>query len=180
MSLARGFKAYCERVVATVRGELYLDEREPINMHVLAKQLDIPVWSLAQFLSFSGESRFDSSVDEIYKKVSAMTIFEGTHRAIVFNEEHSPHRHRSNMAHELAHALLQHPPSNRGLAPQQEKLHESEAAHLGGVLMLSALQARQIAVERLSTTDASERFHVSPEMLRYRLNVTGAMRLAQR
>jgi len=180
MSLARGFKAYCERVVGAVRGELCLNEHEPIDMHVLAIHLDIPVWSLAQFLDSSGESRLNGQVDEIYRKVSAMTIFDGPRRAIVFNEEHSPHRHRSNMAHELAHALLQHPPSSYGIDPQQEKLHEEEAAHLGGVLMLSAMQARQIVVQRLSANDASERFHVSPEMLRYRLNVTGAMRLAQR
>lgn len=84
------------------------------------------------------------------------------------------------MAHELAHALLQHPPDNCGLAPEQVKLHEAEAAHLGGVLMLSAQQARQIATQRLSVEEASSRFHVSLEMLRYRLNVTGANRVAFR
>lgn len=180
MSFARGFKAYCERAVATLRSELGVGAIEPIDMHALAEHLLIPVQSLLEVLTLSGTPRTDPLVEQIYGSVSAMTTFEGTLRSIIYNEEHSPLRHRSNMAHELAHALLQHPPDNCGLAPEQVKLHEAEAAHFGGVLMLSSQQAQQIALQRLSAEEASSRFHVSLEMLRYRLNVTGAKRVASR
>lgn len=176
MSFPRGFKAYCERTVATLRDELGVGAVEPINMHGLAEHLLIPVQSLREVLTLSGTLRSDFLVEQIYGSVSAMTAFEGTQRSIIYNEEHSPLRHRSNMAHELAHALLQHPPDNCSLAPEQVKLHEAEAVHLGGVLMLSAQQARQIATHCLSVNEATVRFLVSPEMLRYRLNVTGARR----
>src|SRR2546425_294346 len=41
---------------------------------------------------------------------SALTVFHGTRRLIVHNDAHSPARQRSDLAHELAHALLIHPP----------------------------------------------------------------------
>lgn len=180
MNFARGFKADCERAVATLRNELGLDAFEPIDMHILAEHLLIPAQSLLDILLLSGTSRTDPAVVKIYESVSAMTTFAGTYRQIIYNEEHSPLRHRSNMAHELAHALLHHPPDDCGLAPEQVKLHEAEAGYFGGVLMLSAQQARQIVMQRISTEEASSCFHVSSEMLRYRLNVTGAMRVASR
>ena len=42
--------------------------------------------------------------------------------------------------------------------------------------MLSAAQAQHIARTGLSQLMAEVRYQVSPEMLRYRLNVTGATR----
>ena len=177
MKFARGFKTYCERAVATLRAELAVDDEEPIDMHSLAEHLYVPTHALAQFLIPSGSSRADQRVDEIYRKVSAFTVFDRTVRTIIYNEEHAPTRHRSNMAHELAHALLQHPPRDSGLDTRQEEMHEAEAAWMGGVLMLTTVQARQIAATRMSRVDAETKYKVSPEMLRFRLNVTGATRL---
>ncbi|MDN4592171.1 hypothetical protein DBA29_27200 [Xenophilus aerolatus] len=118
-------------------------------------------------------------IDEIYSSVSAFTVFNRSHRTIVFNESHSPARHRSNMAHELAHALLMHHAERSGVGEAQELLHEKEATWLGGVLMLTADQAHQIVTCNLPDTTATHLFCVSPEMLRYRLNVTGAAKLAR-
>ncbi len=178
MKFARGFKTHCERAVTALRAELEVDDEAPIDMHSLATHLYIPVHSLATLLITSGQSRSHPKVDEIYCKVSALTVFDGTFRTIIYNDEHPLTRHRSNMAHELAHALLQHPPSNSGLAAHQEEMHEAEAGWMGGVLMLTAGQARRIAGSRMNRTTAETQYQLSPEMLRFRLNVTGAARLA--
>ena len=180
MTLARGFKTECERAVVSLRGELGVDDEEPIDMHAAADHLYIPVQPLAEILIPAGQSRTDPHVDEIYRKVSAFTVFRGFRRWIVYNDEHPGPRHRSNMAHELAHALLQHPPRNCGLPPEQEDRHEAEAAWMGGVMMLTAAQARSIVKGGMSRAAAQVRYQLSPEMLRFRLNVTGAARLSAR
>lgn len=180
MKFHRGFKSECERHVAQFRSELKLSDDEPIHMEKAATHLEIPVIALREFLARSGRTRNDAAVAEIYSKVSAFTIFNRSHRTIVYNEEHLAPRHRSNLAHELSHALLQHPARNSGLLPEQEKLHEEEARWMGGVLMLTAKQAWRIASERMPHSAAEAQFLVSPEMLRYRLNVTGATRAPAR
>lgn len=174
MTFKRGFKSYCETTVAEVRDELRLNVHQPIEMNALAEYLGIPVHSLRSYRDILSTSRTDADVEEIYYKVSAFTYFEGNKRVIVYNDEHGPARHRSNLAHELAHALLLHPPRGSGIPLDQEELHEEEAAWMGGVLMLTTPQAYLIARSRQSKEDSMGQFGVSQEMLRYRLNVTGA------
>lgn len=180
MTLARGFKTECERTVLALREELGVDDDEPINMHAAADHLEIPVRSLAELLIPAGERRTDPHVEEIYRRVSAYTVFEGWRRSIVYNDEHAPPRHRSNLAHELSHALLQHPPRTHDLPAEQEQRHEAEAAWMSGVMMLTADQARRIVRRGMSRAVAEARFQLSAEMLRFRLNVTGAAPLAAR
>lgn len=177
MTFTRGFKASCERLVGDVRTEMAVAEEHPIDMHALANHLEIPVYPLSDIVSISLDPLRDALLAEIYKSVSAFTVFEGARRTIVYNDEHQFPRHRSNMAHELAHALLLHPPENSGLGVTQEALHEREAAWLSGVLMLTANQAKTIATRRMSQRQAEDVFQLSAEMLRFRLNVTGAARL---
>jgi hypothetical protein len=178
MKLARGFKTYAERCVAGLREELELVDDEPIDMHELCAHLRIPFYPLSRCLTHSGASRDDPSVVEIYNKTSAVTTFDGPKRTIFYNEEHPTVRHRSNMAHELAHALLQHPPRDSGIAFDAEEENEAEASWMGGVLMLTASQARRIAVTGMPWPTAQVTYQVSAEMLRFRMNVTGAAKMA--
>lgn len=178
MKLIRGFKTYSERLVQDVRTEMGLGELDPMDMGALARHLHIPFWPLNRFLEAANDTKACINVAEIYKSVSAFTFFEGRRRRIVFNDEHSPARHRSNMAHELAHALLQHPPRDSGVDKEVEDNNEAEAAWTGGVLMLPAYQARHIVVSRMTLKTAEAQFQLSPEMLRFRLNVTGAAKMA--
>ena len=178
MKFVRGFKAYTERLVQEVRDELALGELDLIDMDALAKHMDIPCWPLSVFCDAAKKPRSGAAVPEIYSSVSAFTFFDGRRRRIVYNDEHGPARHRSNMAHELAHALLQHPPRDSGVGAHAEEANEAEAAWTSGVMMLPAHHARHIAVSRTPLAVAEKRFRLSPEMLRFRLNVTGANRRA--
>ena len=177
MKLARGFKSYCERVVAAVRVEMGVPGDDLLDMPSLAEHLSISIHPLRSCLALSKHQRDDAKVQEIYKRVSAFTFFNGCVRFIVFNDEHAPARHRSNLAHELAHALLLHPPEASGATAAEEANNEAEAAWMAGVLMLTATQAKRIAVSGMSLLAAEKKYQLSSEMLRFRLNVTGADRL---
>lgn len=176
MTFRRGFKRDCELTVDGLRAELRLTVDHPIDMRALASHLEIPVQPWSDYLRIANAPRGDIYVEETYKKVSAFTVFEGYRRTIVFNDDHAPARHRSDLAHELSHALLHHPPLGSGISEEQEELHEGEAAWMGGVLMLTAGQARLIARKALPSDAAMETYGLSREMLRFRLNVTGAAR----
>lgn len=178
MTFAKGFKSDCERLVAQLREELTLPPFMPLDMGEVAKHLEIPVFSLSRYVELAGLNRSALHLDEIYGHVSALTYFVGSHRTILFNDEHPPPRHRSDMAHELAHALLGHPPDDAGLSSSQHKLHEKEAAWLSGVMMLTASQARTIVDSGWSLSKALDHYLLSPEMLRFRMNVTGAAKRA--
>lgn len=177
MTLPRGFKSYCERAVTSLRAELELQDEHPLDMDVLARHLEIPVYSLGAFLKLAGRDRSEQGLQALYQCFSAVTYFDGPRRTIVCNEEHTHARHRSNLAHELAHALLHHPPQI-GLDPVDDQQHEEQATWFGGVLMLTATQAVRIVRDRMNLTHATERYQLSGEMLRFRLNVTGAARRA--
>lgn len=175
MKFRRGFKADCERIAAEVRAELLLSIDQPVDMDELARHLHIPVRSLAAYMEHAGHLPCKHT-EEIYAKVSAFTTFHGPHRTVVYNDRHVAVRHRSNLAHELAHALLLHPPEGTASA-EKEELFEAEAAWMGGVLMLSRPQAMLVARTKIPLESAMKQFGVSPQMLRFRMNVTGAARL---
>jgi hypothetical protein len=172
----RGFKSDCERIAADVRRELSTPDEGPINLHALAEYLDIPLRPLDELVS-AASMPLDTVLLEItYRSVSAVTVFEGKRRSVVYNERHSPGRHRSNLAHEFAHALLLHPPEGSTGLPALERINEAEAAWLGGVLLLTGDQAARIARAKVPTQLALEQYEISRDMLVYRLRTTGALK----
>lgn len=177
MQYQRGFKQDCEQIAAEVRSEMQLRLDQPIDMPALAHLLAIPVIGLDQFVGQCG-GEGEREVEEIYAKVSAFTVFDRYCRTIIYNDRHSMPRHRSNLAHEISHALLRHPARDTGLSAGEEELNEKEAHWLGGVLMLTRPQAIHVARTGISVPVAMHHFEISQEMLRFRMNVTGAARLA--
>src|SRR5260370_1706656 len=98
---------------------------------------------------------------------SAVTVFRGFERTILHNESHSPGRQSSNLAHELSHALLLHPP-----APALDSLGcrdwdpvlEMEADWLAGALLIPDEAALHIARRGLDEQSAADNFGVSLPM----------------
>ncbi len=113
----------------------------------------------------------------------AATVFRGVSRTIVFNDAHHPLRQTSDIAHELAHGILAHPPtppiSEFGCRNFDAQL-EAEANWLGPALLVSREAALLIARQGLSLDKASKRYGVSKPVVRMRLNVTGARRIVER
>ncbi len=102
---------------------------------------------------------------------------------ILFNDSHSLARQNSDLAHELAHLLLAHPPEEISACARCRSFDqevENEANYLAGCILITNQAACRIAWAGLDLTVAQELYGVSAEMLNYRLNVSGARKRAAR
>ena len=174
--LRRGFKTEAEALTKEIRAELRLARLDRLDPRQLARHLDIPVLGLSDLPEgLSGAQHFLFAESEAF---SALTVFRGNRRIIVHNDSHSPARQNSNLAHELAHGLLLHEPApaldSKTGCRNWNDTNESEAAWLGGVLLVTDDMAMAVARGRIPREQARERFGVSEDMLRWRLDVTGA------
>jgi Zn-dependent peptidase ImmA (M78 family) len=182
VQLRRGFKAEAETIAREVRADLGLAEHAPLDVRRLAEHLAIPLLPLnACRQEEPAAVRHFRIVDT--GAFSAGTIFRGRRRLIVFNDAHAVTRQASDLAHELAHALLQHAPGaaldNFGCRVWSDT-YESEADWLGGALLVPELAALLVARSKQPVSEAAATYGVSQPMMQYRLNVTGAFRRAGR
>jgi Zn-dependent peptidase ImmA (M78 family) len=180
--LRRGFKKEAHALAREVRADLGLTPVDPLDPFALASLLEIPVYSLSDLRDGAAEA-----VRHLTKRdpsaFSAVTIFEGLRKTIWHNDGHALVRQRSNVAHELAHALLFHTPGSDPdpvRARPWDKTAEEEAQWLGGALLVSYEAALALARAGSDTLSGAGRYGVSTEMLTYRLNVTGALIRAAR
>jgi IrrE N-terminal-like domain len=176
----RGFKSECESLAATVRAEIGLGTREPLDPRALAAHLGIPVYPVS---SLAGNSAVAAAIDYVRTTdpsvMSAMTIFPGwprRHRVIIFNDANTPQRQNSDLAHELAHGLCLHEPryAIAGGCRDYAKLEEDEAAWLSGCLLVPRDAALAVALSRTPIDRAAADYGVTNRMMSWRVNVTGA------
>lgn len=115
---------------------------------------------------------------------SAVTIEASDGRmAIIYNPEHSPARQESDLAHEVAHLLCKHKPTElvrmdglpfplRTFDPDQEE----EANWLCGCLKLPRPALIWALRRGMTDADIVDYFGVSLELAIYRKNITGVHR----
>ena len=176
MRLRRGFKTEAHAIAREVRAELGLRTDAPLDPRALADLLDVPVAGLSELARTEPASVHQLSSLEP-EAFSAVTVFRGTRRAIWHNDGHAPGRQASNIAHELAHALLLHEPGagvDADGARDWDPVAEAEAGWLGPALLISDEAAIAIAREGTPHEDAARIYNVSLRLLRFRLGVTGA------
>lgn len=181
-ALRRGFKTEANDIAREIRQELGLGLADPLDPWVLAEHLEIPVMPLTE-LRREAPSAIRHFTRVKCGEFSGVTVFRGSARLIVFNDSHSPGRRASDLAHELAHALLQHPPrpalDGSGCRDWDAELEE-EAAWLAGALLVSDEAAIAVARSGMATADAAKKYSVSPKMMLFRLNVSGAQARVER
>jgi hypothetical protein len=109
MTLRRGFKSEANTIARQVREEMGLWVGAPLDPWKLAEHVAIPLLPLAALKAATPDAvnQFSSVEPGAF---SAVTVFNGPSRLIVFNDTHSRARQASDLAHELSHALLQHAP----------------------------------------------------------------------
>ncbi len=176
LELRRGFKSEANDTAREVRNELGLKLVDPLDPWRLAAHLEIPVVPLSS-LATSTNGAVQYFLRDDRGTFSAVTVFHGTERMIVHNDGHSRGRQASDIAHELSHGLLLHPPAPALLAGgcrNWDPVLEHEAEWLAGAMLISEEAALLIARHGLSLEDAAARYGVSHQMVRFRLNVTGA------
>lgn len=103
---------------------------------------------------------------------------------IIENDSHEPERRASTASHEVAHVALEHPfaatlTDTKGCRVSIAE-HEAEAAELSGELLLPTDAAKRLAFNKVSDADVARRFGISVQFARWRMNATGARKIAAR
>jgi uncharacterized protein DUF955 len=181
VGLVRGFKTFAKKLAAETRAELGLSPAAPLDHLVLANFLGIPVIPMSDYLGECPHLDYLTSLGK--SQFSAITLFDDVWRMIIHNDAHAPCRQKSNIVHEIAHALLQHPPA-QPLNEKGERNYDSgiegEAHWLAGELLVTDAAAIHVVKTKLSDAAAAARYGICPQMLKYRLAVTGAHNRAAR
>ena len=169
-----GFKTEANAIAREIRHDLGVKLIDPFDPWALAKHLDIPLIPLSILRKDApGPVAHFSRAER--GAFSAMTVFCGARRVIVYNDAHTLGRQASDITHELSHALLQHPPSpaldHRGCRKWKRDL-EDEADWLAGALLISEEAALEIARTGMTVDVAVVSYGVSKAMVQWRLNMT--------
>lgn len=174
MGVPRGFKAAADRIAVGLRRQMGLSASAPIDVEALAARLQIAVVPLSSFAE-----RLPQQVEQLITRdvsaFSASLLYVGGAKAILVNDGHSRPRRNSNVAHELAHALLAHPPQpfDHAKGRTYDQGVEAEANGLAGHILVP--NAAALHIVRSGTEDAAcDRYGVSRKMLEWRLDVSGA------
>lgn len=175
-------KAALKRLALELRNDTGLGAFGAFDPYLLAKQYGVDVYQLCD-LECSEEALRHFQVVRTAAFSGALVPF-GTGAVIVENDAHDPLRRRATAAHEMAHVVLEHPfratiVNERGCRTA-EREHEAEAAELGAELLLPFEAAKRLAAFDLSDEESARRYKVSVEFARWRLNVTGARKIAAR
>jgi Zn-dependent peptidase ImmA (M78 family) len=183
IKLRRGFKTEAEAYATEFRKDLLLRPFDPLDMFSLAEHLAIPTHPLSVMKNEIKASHYALLTESFKSPMSGMTLHFGSVRKIVYNDAHAPTRQQSDLAHELAHAILGHAPSE--LTKESGGRHfdkelEDEANCLSGVLLVPRAAAISVVASGISLEAAAKRYNVSPAMMRMQLNNSGARQIFAR
>lgn len=176
MSLPRGFKARANRIAIGLRHQMSLPDEAPMDLYALATKLGFRVVQISMFSDVCPE--YVSQLRESDTGAFSASLLRLTDdcKIILVNDGHSSGRQNSDIAHEIAHALLAHPPQpfDHVEGRHFDKEVEEEANCLAGCILIPNEAARQVVRSGCDTDAACDRYGVSRKMLEYRLNTSGA------
>jgi hypothetical protein len=183
-------KAEIRRRAADIRKtDLGLTEYQRLCPYDLAREHGVDVHPLDGLTAVGCPEKsvnfFASERPDVW---SAALVPVGTGQFIVENTAHLPARRRYNIAHEMAHVLLEHEfdrvmfsaEGRRGCANPANKDQEWEAAELGAELLLPQAAAYAAARAGRSDDEVANLFDVSLRVASWRMDGTGARIVAQR
>lgn len=179
MTLRRGFKAEAERLAEEIRAEMGLEADESALPRAVAAHLSIEVRMGSDLLP---KARF-AELEKIQPGAFSACTFRPTPErvVIVLNPLFSEARRNSDLAHELAHVLLDHDLSRIERVGELSFFvcdadQEEEAAWLSGCLLLPRpLLLRQLR-RGVTAQEIAAQLCISEHMVTYRINVTGVRR----
>ena len=182
MALRRGFKSEAERIARRIQTDLGLSAAEQIEPELIAELLGIEVKAGNELLP---RERFQELQEIQPDAFSACTLQPSPGRVVVvYNPLSSKTRQKSDVAHELAHVLLNH---DMGSVQRLgdvtflscDPVQEEEAIWLSGCLLLPRALLLTEVRRHADAKDIANKHGVSERMAQYRLGVTGVMRQNQ-
>jgi Zn-dependent peptidase ImmA (M78 family) len=168
----RGFKARAERLALEERRRIGLTNRCRLDPRDLASAHGVHVAPLSGLSTLSNKHTAHLHETEP-SAFSGVTVVSDEGRLIVVNDAHTPERQANTIAHELAHCLLEHPPTPLfgRFGRELNKDHEDEADWYAGCLLVPGPGIE--ATMRLSGHDlvvAANHYGISLELMRWRHN----------
>ena len=179
MSLRRGFKAEAERLAKDIWSEMGLRPRDRMEAVELAKHMGCVVRPADTLVDIAKLEELEQIQDDAF---FACTFKLPTDRyAIVYSPLMPDTRRNSDVAHEVAHIILDHRLSHlKRLANVAflscDKQQEDEAAWLSGCLLLPRFALIHDLRKGKATRTIAENRVLSNDMVDYRLRVTGVAR----
>ena len=178
-TLERGFKTWAERTSGAIRNELNLPPHAPLDPKKLAFVLGVRLATPEEFPGLPKDTR-DQLLLRDPGGWSAVTLSVGGKSIVIYNPKHSHARQASDIAHELAHLILEHQPAKmvisldgamvmRSYNPEQE----DEANWLAWCLLLPREALLQAKRTGMSTAEIAEAYGVSESLVDFRLGITG-------
>lgn len=176
--MRRGFKAEAERVAEGVRKEMRLKPADRLDAAVLAAHIGMDVRQADALVDRSKLSALERLQPGAF---SACTLTIGTKKFLIVNPLASAGRTQSDIAHEVAHVLLEH---RLGEVQQVGGLaffscdadEEQEANWLAGCLLLPRPLLLRLAGRGLDAAQIAQECGVSEPMAAFRLRATGIFR----
>ena len=179
--LPYGFKADCDRLAVEVRVELGFAPTDPLDPFALAAHLDVPLRALSSMRADPEAS--GHFLGQGGGEFSAVTLVVARRRCVIYNDGHNPERQRSDIMHELAHALLHHPATppltSDGIRSWNSSL-EHEAAELAGHLLVPDDAAIRCALKAAPVSDCARKYGVSIELMTWRVRTSGGSSIVAR
>ena len=179
MALRRGFKSEAERIARGVRLDMGLSAAKSVAPEDLATLLGIEIRAGDELVR---RERFRELERIQPDSFSACTLRPSPERVvIVYNPLSAKSRRRSDLAHELAHILLDHELSRLERLGDVtffscDAMQEEEAGWLSGCLLLPRALLSAETRRGVTAKEIARKCGVSEQMAQYRLNVTGVLR----
>jgi Zn-dependent peptidase ImmA (M78 family) len=181
----RGYKNWCEKYAISKRLELGFKPSDPLDPHLLAKNLGVAVKTPNDVPGLSVGTkaillRNDGKTPSCW---SAVTLVVREKVVVILNSSHSKPRQASDLMHELSHRIRGHQPhemeiSSEGMmfVPSYDKLEELEADWLSACLLLPRPALVFIKTKRITDEAVAEQYAASKKILGYRMASTGVSR----
>ena len=178
--LERGFKTWAEKFAEALRREMDLDLLDKMDLARLAALLGARLCTPRDIRGMS-EDHLAQLLQRDTSGWSAVTVVTGSSSVIIHNPSHSAGRIASNVAHEVAHLILEHEPTKlvlsqdgtfvmRSFNPKQEE----EANWLAWCLLLPRQAIVSSLKRRLTIAEMADAFGVSQTLVNFRVRMTGA------
>jgi Zn-dependent peptidase ImmA (M78 family) len=178
--LERGFKSWAEKFAEGLRRELGIEIHSPIDLNRLASFFGSRLLT-PQDIPGMSDQHLKQLLDVDHSGWSAVTVCVEQHSVVIHNPRHSKGRQASNIAHEIAHLILEHEPTRLVMSQDgalvmrsfNEK-QEEEANWLAWCLLLPRQAIVDALARKVSVEDIAAQFGVSEPLVKFRVQKTGA------
>lgn len=181
--MQRGFKAAAKRLALELRAEVGLNATDQFDPYQMAELYGIQVHQLSE-LDCSEEAR-SHFMDSNPRALSGALIPVGSKLAILDHDGHSLARRRATLSHEISHVVLEHHFLNSALLDStgcrtSDPEQEEQATELSGELLVPFSAALAMARKGHDDATVASTMGVSIEFARWRMNASGARKIASR